>query len=140
MKEIILAFTLLSFIAILIFIVVIVAFNIFGSLSMLIIEKEGDIRILKSMGASDKMIGQIFVLEGWFISLLGLAGGLAAGIGVSLLQQHFGIIKMPGNFIVQAYPVILSATDIIITAASVAAVGYIIALIPVRFRKRAACS
>ncbi len=130
----------LAIFAILIFIVVIVAFNIFGSLSMLIIEKEGDIRILKSMGASDKMIGQIFVLEGWFISLLGLAGGLAAGIGVSLLQQHFGIIKMPGNFIVQAYPVILSATDIIITAASVAAVGYIIALIPVRFRKRAACS
>ena len=98
---------------------------------MLIIEKQDDIRILRSMGAGDKMIRRIFVLEGWMISLLGLACGLFLGIVFSLLQQHFGFIRMPGNFIVQAYPVILSAKDIIITAASVAAVGYVIALIPV---------
>ena len=121
----------LSIFAILIFIVIVIAFNIFGSLSMLIIEKQDDIRILRSMGAGDKMIRRIFILEGWMISLLGLACGLFLGIGFSLLQQHFGFIRMPGNFIVQAYPVILSAKDIIITAASVAAVGYVIALIPV---------
>ena len=121
----------LSIFAILIFIVIVIAFNIFGSLSMLIIEKQDDIRILRSMGAGDKMIRRIFVLEGWMISLLGLACGLFLGIVFSLLQQHFGFIRMPGNFIVQAYPVILSAKDIIITAASVAAVGYVIALIPV---------
>lgn len=121
----------LSIFAILIFIVIVIAFNIFGSLSMLIIEKQDDIRILRSMGAGDKMIRRIFVLEGWMISLLGLACGLFLGIAFSLLQQHFGFIRMPGNFIVQAYPVILSAKDIIITAASVAAVGYVIALIPV---------
>ena len=121
----------LSIFAILIFIVIVIAFNIFGSLSMLIIEKQDDIRILRSMGAGDKMIRRIFVLEGWMISLLGLACGLFLGIGFSLLQQHFGFIRMPGNFIVQAYPVILSAKDIIITAASVAAVGYVIALVPV---------
>ena len=121
----------LSIFAILIFIVIVIAFNIFGSLSMLIIEKQDDIRILRSMGAGDKMIRRIFVLEGWMISLLGLACGLFLGIALSLLQQHFGFIRMPGNFIVQAYPVILSAKDIIITAASVAAVGYVIALIPV---------
>ena len=121
----------LSIFAILIFIVIVIAFNIFGSLSMLIIEKQDDIRILRSMGAGDKMIRRIFVLEGWMISLLGLACGLFLGIVFSLLQQHFGFIRMPGNFIVQAYPVILSAKDIIITAASVAAVGYVIALVPV---------
>ena len=53
------------------------------------------------------------------------------GIAFSLIQQHFGLIKMPGNFIVQAYPVILSWKDILATAAGVAIVGYLIALLPV---------
>ena len=120
----------LSIFTILIFIVIIIAFNIFGSLTMLIIEKRGDIGTLKSMGMRDSTVKRIFVLEGWMISLLGLAAGLVLGIGFSLLQQHFGFIKMPGNFVVQAYPVILSARDVIITAASVAAVGWIIAKLP----------
>ncbi len=116
---------------ILIFIIIIIAFNIFGSLSMLIIEKRSDIATLRSLGAQDKLIKNIFILEGWLISLTGLAGGLVIGVGFSLLQQHLGIIKMPGHFIVQAYPVILSWTDIVITAVGVAAIGYIIALLPV---------
>ena len=121
----------LSIFAILIFIVIIVAFNIFGSLSMLIIEKRDDVGILRSMGAGDRMIRRIFVLEGWMIALLGLAGGLILGSGFVLLQQKFGFIKMPGNFLVEAYPVIVSAKDIAIIAVSVAAVGWIIAKLPV---------
>ena len=116
---------------ILIFVIIIIAFNIFGSLSMLIIEKRGDIMTFRSMGAKDSLLKQIFILEGWMISLLGLAAGFAAGIGLSLLQQHYGFIKMPGNFIVQAYPVIISWQDIIVTAAAVAVIGYLIALLPV---------
>lgn len=116
---------------ILIFVIIIIAFNIFGSLSMLIIEKSGDIATLRSLGAPERLIRRIFVLEGWLISLTGLAGGLVVGIGFSLLQQHFGFIKMPGHFVVQAYPVILSAKDILLTCFSVAAIGYIIALLPV---------
>ncbi len=116
---------------ILIFIIIIIAFNIFGSLSMLIIEKRPDISTLRSMGAQDKLIKNIFVLEGWMISLVGLAAGLVLGISFALLQQHFGFIKMPGNFLIQAYPVILSWPDILITAIAVAAIGYLIALLPV---------
>ena len=116
---------------ILIFVIIIIAFNIFGSLSMLIIEKSGDIATLRSLGAPKRIIRRIFVLEGWLISLTGLAGGLVVGIGFSMLQQHFGFIKMPGHFVVQAYPVILSAKDILLTCFSVAAIGYIIALLPV---------
>ena len=116
---------------ILIFIIIIIAFNIFGSLSMLIIEKRGDIETLRSLGAPDRLIRHIFVLEGWMISLTGLAAGLVVGTGFALLQQHFGFIKMPGQFIVQAYPVILSWTDILLTVIGVAAIGYIIALLPV---------
>ena len=116
---------------ILIFVIIIIAFNIFGSLTMLIIEKHDDIQTLRSLGAQDSLIRRIFVLEGWLISLVGLAGGLIIGIGFSALQQAFGIIKMPGHFVVQAYPIILSWSDILLTIAGVAAIGYIIALIPV---------
>ncbi len=122
---------------ILIFVIIIIAFNIFGSLSMLIIEKRSDIQTLRSLGAQDGLIRNIFVLEGWMISLVGLAAGLVLGITFALLQQHFGFIKMPGSFMVQAYPVILSWTDILLTAVSVAGIGYLIALLPVAsFYKR----
>ena len=116
---------------ILIFVIIIIAFNIFGSLSMLIIEKRPDIATLRSLGAQEGLIKRIFVLEGWLISLTGLAAGLIIGIGFTLIQQHLGIIKMPGQFLVQAYPVILSWKDIILTAAGVAMIGYLIALLPV---------
>ena len=115
---------------ILIFVIIIVAFNIFGSLSMLIIEKKADIATLRAMGANDGLIRRIFVLEGWMISLSGMAAGLIVGVGFSFLQQQFGFIKMPGHFVVQAYPIILSVSDILITAGGVALIGYLIALIP----------
>lgn len=115
------------------FIIIIIALNIFGSLSMLIIEKHPDIKTLQSMGAEESLIKRIFILEGWMISLIGLAAGLVAGIAFSLAQQHFGFIKMPGNFIVEAYPVILSWSDIIMTATCVTVIGYVIATLPVAY-------
>ena len=121
---------------ILIFVIIIIAFNIFGSLSMLIIDKEDDIQTLRSIGATDKLIRRIFVLEGWMISLTGLCVGLAAGVGFALLQQHFGFIKMPGGFMVQAYPVIVSPWDVLMTVAGVALIGYLIALLPVYIYRR----
>jgi ABC-type lipoprotein release transport system permease subunit len=121
---------------ILIFVIIIIAFNIFGSLSMLIIEKKSDIETLRSLGAQERLINRIFVLEGWMISLTGLTAGLIVGIGFALIQQYFGFIKMPGHFVVQAYPIILSWSDILLTAAGVATIGYIIALLPVAAYKR----
>jgi ABC-type lipoprotein release transport system permease subunit len=121
---------------ILILVIIIISFNIFGSLTILIIDKKGDIETLRSLGAEDKLIRNIFILEGWMISLAGLAGGLVAGIGFALAQQKFGFIKMPGQFLVQAYPVILSWSDVLLTAAGVAVIGYLIALLPVAAMKR----
>jgi ABC-type lipoprotein release transport system permease subunit len=115
---------------ILIFVIIIIAFNIFGSLSMLIIEKKSDIGTLRSLGAQERLVRRIFVLEGWFISLSGMAAGLVLGIAFALAQQHFGFIKMPGHFVVQAYPIILSLQDILLTAGGVAVIGYLIALLP----------
>lgn len=113
---------------ILLFVVLIVALNIFGSLSMLIIEKEEDTATLRAMGADDRLIRRIFVLEGWLTSLIGLVVGLLAGLGLAMLQQKLGIIKMPGSFALDAYPVIVSGADILLTAASVALVGLLISL------------
>jgi ABC-type antimicrobial peptide transport system permease subunit len=70
------------------------------------------------------------------ISLVGIAAGLVVGIGFSLAQQHFGFIKMPGSFMVQAYPIILSLNDILLTAAGVALIGYLIALLPVYIQRK----
>jgi ABC-type lipoprotein release transport system permease subunit len=76
------------------------------------------------------------VLEGWMISLAGLAAGTVIGTALSLIQQQFGIIKMPGHYVVQAYPILLSWADIAITVAGVAIIGYLIAVIPVMTRSR----
>ena len=116
---------------ILIFVIIIIAFNIFGNLSMLIIEKKTDISTLRHLGTPERTIRQIFVLEGWLISLTGLAAGLIIGLGFAFLQEQLGIIKMPGHFIVQAYPIVISWIDVLLVTGGVAVVGYLIALLPV---------
>lgn len=115
---------------ILMFIIIIIATNVFGSLSMLIIEKEGDIGTFRSMGADGRTIRRFFILEGWFISFLGLAAGLVAGLALAFIQQKSGLISIPGNYLISAYPVIVKWGDVALTAAGVAIVGYLIALIP----------
>lgn len=114
---------------ILLFVVMIVALNIYGSLSMLIIEKADDAATLQAMGATESMTRRIFVLEGWLISLLGMAIGVAAGVGLALLQQHFGLVKMPGNFLVDAYPVVLKLQDVVFTVLGVSAIGLTVSLL-----------
>ena len=113
---------------ILLFVMLIISFNIYGSLSMLIIEKRDDIATFRSMGADDSLIGQIFVREGWLISLLGIAVGIVLGLLVCWAQQRFGLVKMPGNFVVDAYPVVVRVADILVIIAGVALIGWLISL------------
>lgn len=117
---------------ILIFVVLIVAFNIFSSLKMLVIEKQGDIGTLRSLGAPEEMLQRIFLLEGWLMSLLGMAIGLVLGIVFVILQARYGIVPMRGNFIVTSYPVVLKVRDILWTVAGVGLIGWFMALIPSR--------
>lgn len=120
---------------ILIFVVSIVALNIFGSLQMLMIEKKEDIATLKALGANESLTRRIFVLEGWMISLFGMAVGLVLGIALALLQQHLGLVKIPGNYIVDAYPVVLKAGDVLLTAISVSLIGFLVAMAPALRRR-----
>jgi ABC-type lipoprotein release transport system permease subunit len=114
---------------ILLFVVIIIATNIFGSLSMLSIEKQDDMQTLRALGANDRLVRRIFIWEGWLVSLCGLLAGLAVGIGLALLQQRFGIVKMPGGFLLQAYPVVLKASDVLWTVIGVGSIGLLISLL-----------
>ena len=114
------------------FILLIATFNIIGALSMLIIDKQRDIKILSDLGADDKMIRRIFLYKGWLISALGAAAGLVIGLVICLIQEHFGILKLGSGteYVVSAYPVAVQGADILIIAAVVLALGAVAAYIP----------
>lgn len=118
---------------ILCFILLIASFNIIGSLSMLIIDKQDDIETLRSLGADNRLIKKIFLYEGWMISAVGALAGIALGTVLCLLQQYFGLIKMGSNYIVEAYPVVVNFTDILLVFVTVLAMGLIAAYYPVRY-------
>lgn len=108
---------------ILLFVVIIIASNIFGSLSMLAITKRDDMETLRAIGADERLVRRIFLWEGCLVSLIGLVAGMLLGVGLALLQQHYGLVKMPGGFFLQAYPVVLQATDLLWVALGVGAIG-----------------
>ncbi len=116
------------------FILMISIFNVIGSLTMLILEKKKDINILRSMGASERTIQRIFVLEGIFISMIGALGGLLLGLLVCWVQIQFEVIKLNsgGNYIVQAYPVEVQPMDVLYVFGVVATIGLLAAWLPVR--------
>ena len=121
---------------ILFFVLIIITCNLFGSLSLLVIEKRDDVETLRSMGAGERLVKNIFVLEGWLISLSGIAAGTTLALLFCFVQQIFGIIPMPGNFIIKNYPVVVSLVDIVITVCSIAVLGLIIASAPVMIEKK----
>ena len=119
---------------ILTFILVIASFNIIGSLSMLIIDKKKDIVTLRNMGAGNRLIERIFLVEGWLISISGSILGIGLGTGISWVQQRFGLIRLSGSgsFVIDAYPVKIQGVDILLIWITVLLIGWIAARYPVR--------
>jgi lipoprotein-releasing system permease protein/zinc transport system substrate-binding protein len=118
------------------FILAIALFNVVGSLSMLMIEKKDDVRTLQNMGADDKLVRRIFLFEGWMISGFGAVIGIVIGLVLCLLQQHFGFIKLgqtAGAFVIDAYPVRVVFTDLLVAFITVAAIGLMAAWYPVHY-------
>lgn len=120
---------------ILCFILLIAVFNVIASLSMLIIDKQEDVKTLRNMGADNKQISQIFLFEGWLIIAIGVLSGIVLGILVSLGQQHYGWLKLGtgDNFAVSAYPVVTSMSDVIVILIVGLAIGCVTVLYPVRY-------
>lgn len=99
------------------FILLIALFNVIGSLSMLILDKKKDSITLSELGASKKMIKNIFIYQGRLITFSGAILGIIIGSGLCLLQEHFGLLKLGGgggNYIVDAYPVNLLFKDVLL--------------------------
>ncbi|MBQ3594851.1 MAG: ABC transporter permease [Bacteroidales bacterium] len=113
---------------ILTFVLIMATFNVIGSLSMLIIDKRKDITLLKAMGADTNLVKKIFINEGLLISVVGGILGLIIGIIAVLIQQHFGIIRLgngEGNYIIDAYPVALEMTDVVLVFVTITIIGSI---------------
>jgi lipoprotein-releasing system permease protein len=124
---------LMSFL-ILLFIVIIAAFNIIGSLSMLIFEKKESIGVLRSMGAERGLVTRIFLYEGWLVSVGGALLGLVLGVLMVLAQEKWGIVGFGSgeDYIVSSYPVELMWSDVVLTFVSVIVLAVVAAYYPVR--------
>ena len=121
------------------FILMIACFNIIGSLSMLIIDKKEDVVTLRNLGATDHQISRIFLFEGRMISVIGAILGILLGLLLCWIQQQYGIVRLgnsEGSFVVDAYPVSVHPTDIILVFVTVLAVGFLSVWYPVRYFSR----
>ena len=117
------------------FILLVASFNIIGSLSMLMIDKEKDIDTLRNLGAATGDVRRIFALEGYLISLLGAVVGLVIGVLLCWIQQRYGVISMgrsEGSFIVEAYPVVVKVWDLVLIFLTVMVVSALVVWFPVR--------
>lgn len=114
------------------FILIIATFNVVGSLTMLILEKKDDIKILHSIGAEKSIIKKIFLTEGMLITLIGGLGGLLLGALLCMGQQQFGLVKLQG-VIVDHYPVKLMPVDFLAVMGTVLSIGFCASWLPVKF-------
>lgn len=95
-------------------VLIIASFSMVGAISMLIIEKKKDIGTLRALGADGRLIRRIFIGEGLLIGALGALGGTLLGVGITLLQQTFGIVEIPvETFVTRSYPVRLEIGDLL---------------------------
>jgi lipoprotein-releasing system permease protein len=118
------------------FILAIACFNVIGSLCMLILDKREDVNTLRNLGADDRLIARIFLFEGRLISVFGALIGIVLGLLLCFLQQHFGLISLGGgngSFVVDAYPVSVHFTDVVLVFVTVIAVGFLSVWYPVRY-------
>ena len=121
------------------FILVIATFNVISTLSLLIIEKDDSIATLRALGANDRQISRIFVLQGWLITLAGAVTGVIIGLILCFCQQQFGWLRLsgdPANMIISAYPVEVQWIDVLVTLALVAAVGLLTSLVTALIMRR----
>ena len=118
--------------AILSLMMVLIAFNMIGSLWMIVLEKKKDIAILKSMGATKTMVRNIFLQEGLLLTVLGLVIGIVIAFVIYQLQISYGIIGFPGSFAFDAYPISMRLSDVLIVVFTVLLIGFLASILPAR--------
>ena len=106
------------------------AFNLIGALWMIVLDKQKDISILKSLGASDRTIHRIFLLEGLLLTGLGMVLGLLLAVVLYILQKKYGLVTIPQGFLVQSYPISMRLSDFLPVVLTVGVIGLIASLLP----------
>lgn len=114
------------------FTILLIAFNLVGSLWMIVLEKKKDIAILKSMGSTSQNIRELFLKEGVLITIIGVLLGIVFSVGIYIIQVKYGLIAMTGSHIVTAYPVEMRFGDILIVIVIVSLIGFLAALLPAK--------
>lgn len=117
----------------LIFIIGVASFNIFFSLTMLVIDKKEEVKTLYAMGADDSLIKRIFFGEGAIISVIGTIVGLVLGVAFCLSQEQFGWLGMGmDTALIDAYPVKMDPMDFLITAVAVIFITLLVSYFPAK--------
>lgn len=114
------------------FILLLAAYNVMASISMLLISKQEDVQILYALGLSPREVRRTFQLEGLMVTIVGAISGMAIGIILCLLQIRYGWLTLDLAAELQPYPVTIKATDVAVVILLVLAVGYLAAVYPVR--------
>ena len=113
-------------------IIAVATFNILGSLTMSVIEKKKDIGVLKSIGVSDKSVLRIFMFEGLLIGLIGTIAGVIIGLTICILQIEFGFYTLGAKFIIDALPVKIVWTDLVVISGMSMLLAFLASLYPAK--------
>lgn len=116
---------------ILVFIFILASFNLIASITMLFVEKKNDITTLYNIGATKKMIFNVFFYEGLLIVVRGVIIGLVIGYAVTFAQVYFEIITMP-SAPGQSFPIYMKWSDFFLITLSVSFLGFIISYFPMK--------
>lgn len=109
---------------------ILMAFNMVGALWMIVLDKQKDISILKSMGADDSAVRSIFLGEGLLLTLLGMIIGMTVAIGLYVIQKTYGIVTIPQGFLVDSYPISMRVADFLPVTITVLTIGLLASLPP----------
>ncbi len=113
-------------------ILAVAAFNMVGALTMLVFEKKKDIQVLKALGADNRLIRQIFINEGLLLGLLGGSIGFGLAILLCWMQVNLKLVPLPGNFLIDYYPVRLIPGDFILVGTTILIVVLLASWLPAR--------
>lgn len=117
-------------------VILVASFTLIGAVVMLMIEKEEEARLLTILGLRNIDVRRIFILQGVLLSAYGIALGTLVGLGISLLQQKFGFVKIEGaSPLLDSYPVLVSATDTLLTIVTVFGLSLLIVIFTVKINK-----
>ncbi len=116
---------------ILVLIILVASFNIVSNLIMNVIEKEREIAILKAMGATNRGIMKIFMLQGFLIGLIGTVLGIAGGYGLSYVLNTYQIIKLPPDiYYLSHLPVKMKVFDFVVVSVSAILISFLSTIYP----------